>query len=291
MAPTFASFALPVLFTVLAWWGSTALIFYLDNLPRHTFRWSMLGATVIAAVSLHGLLISSAQPTVGGAYLAFTCAVLAWGWLQMSFYMGFITGPRIARCAEGCAGWRHFGHAIVVGLYHELASIALAAAVLALTWNAPNHVGTWTFMILWWMHLSAKLNVFLGVSNLNAEFLPAHLDFIRPFLTQKPMNLLFPLSVSASTVIAVFLVQGLVAAATDPFRLASLGFLVTILTLAILEHWFLVLPLPAARSWNALWRWTLSARERRLARTQGWQPAVPCEANASHLHTTNWRGK
>lgn len=291
VAPSFTDYALPALFTVLAWWGSTALLFYLNNLPRASFRWSMLGATVIASVSLHGLAISSTQPTVTGAYLAFTCAVLAWGWLQMSFYMGFITGPRTARCAPGCAGWRHFGHAIVSGLYHELASVALAAAVIALTWNGPNQIGTWTFMILWGMHISAKLNVFLGISNLNAEFLPAHMDFIRPFLTQKPMNLLFPLSISASTAIAVLLVRRLISVASDPFQLAGFGFLATILVLAILEHWFLVLPLPAARSWNALWRWTLSARDKRLASLSGWHGVVPCQTAASHLPTTHWRGK
>ena len=291
VAPSFTDFALPAVFTVLAWWGSTALLFYLNNLPRASFRWSMLGATIIAAVSLHGLAISSAQSTVMGAYLAFTCAVLAWGWLQMSFYMGFITGPRTAMCDPGCTGWRHFGHAIMVGLYHELASLALAAAVVALTWNEPNQIGTWTFMILWGMHISAKLNVFLGVSNLNAEFLPAHLDFIRPFLTQKPMNLLFPLSISTSTLMAVLLVQRLIAVATEPFQLAGHTFLATILLLAILEHWFLVLPLPAARSWNALWRWTLSARDKRLASLSGWHGVVPCQTTSPHVPTTHWRGK
>jgi putative photosynthetic complex assembly protein 2 len=287
----FSQYALPALFTVVAWWGSTALIFYLDNLPRRTFRWSMLGATIIAALSVYGLVISSAQPTVTGAYLAFICAVASWGWLQMTFYMGFITGPRTARCGEDCAGLRHFGHAIMIGLYHELATIALTAAIVALTWNAPNQVGTWTFMILWAMHLSAKLNVFLGVSNLNAEFLPAHLDFIRPFLTQKPMNLLFPLSVSISTVVMVLVARQALADDSSPLQVASFTFLATMLVLAILEHWFLVLPLPAARSWNNLWRWTLRARDKRLARPNGWQSAVPCQASASHIHTTSWRGK
>ena len=292
MAFPFIQFVLPMLFTVFAWWGSTALIFYLDNLPRHTFRWSMLGATIVTAVALHGLAVSSAQPTVTGAYVAFTCAVLAWGWLQMSFYMGFITGPRMTRCVEGCAGWRHFGHAIMVGLYHEMASIALAAAVVALTWRAPNHVGTWTFMILWSMHISAKLNVFLGVSNLNAEFLPPHLDFIRPFLTQKPMNLLFPLSVGGATVILVLLVQHLLAAAADPFQLAGFSFFTTILALAILEHWFLVLPLPAAQTWNSLWRWTLGARDKCLVwPPRRWTAVVPCRAHLPNLQTTNWREK
>jgi putative photosynthetic complex assembly protein 2 len=163
---------------------------------------------------------------------------------------------------------------------------------VALTWNAPNQVGTWTFMILFGMHISAKLNVFLGVSNLNAEFLPAHLDFIRPFLTQKPMNLLFPLSVTIPTVVTVLVAQQALADDASPLQVAGFTFLATMLVLAILEHWFLVLPLPAAHSWNNLWRWTLSARDKRLARPPaGWQAAVPCQASASHIQTTTWRGK
>ena len=63
-------------------------------------------------------------------------------------------------------------------------------------------------MILWWMHQSAKLNVFLGVRNLNEEFLPEHLAFLKGFLNKKPMNLLFPFSVTISTVIAVLVQRG-----------------------------------------------------------------------------------
>jgi putative photosynthetic complex assembly protein 2 len=285
-------YVLPALFAVGAWWGSTALLFFLNNLPRHSFRWSMLGATILAALSLHGLAATSGQATAAGAYLAFTAALLAWGWLQMSFYMGFITGPRLAPCHDGCKGWRHFGHAIVAGLYHELATLALAAAVVALTWHAPNRVGLWTFVLLWVMHLSAKLNVFLGVSNLNAEFLPPHMDFIRPFMKQKAMNPLFPLSISASTVIAVLLVQQVAAAGTDRMRVAGGVLVATLLVLAILEHWFLVLPLPAARSWNALWRWTLKGRDRRLSLPKiGWPTRDSWQAGMDGLSTPSGRRK
>ena len=62
-------------------------------------------------------------------------------------------------------------------LYHELAIIGSAIAIVALTWHQPNQIGMWTFMVLWWMHQSAKLNVFFGVRNLNEEFLPEHLTF------------------------------------------------------------------------------------------------------------------
>ena len=40
-------------------------------------------------------------------------------------------------------------------------------------------------MVLWWMHQSAKLNVFFGVRNLNEEFLPEHLEFLKSFLHQE----------------------------------------------------------------------------------------------------------
>jgi Protein of unknown function (DUF3623) len=117
-------------------------------------------------------------------------------------------------------------------------------------------VGTWTFMILWWMHQSATLNVFLGVRNLNEEFLPEHLHFLKSFLTKKPMNLLFPVSVTVSTIIAVTLVEKAVAPGAGAFRAVGFTLLATMMTLAVLEHWFLVLPLPAA----ALWRWGLASR-------------------------------
>ncbi|MBE7212080.1 MAG: DUF3623 family protein [Gluconacetobacter diazotrophicus] len=250
-------YVLPALFALFVWWFSTGVIMFLDGLPRRTFRWSMLGATALLGVSFWGLHASSADLTVRGAYLAFTWGLLAWGWQEISFYMGYVTGPRTEPCPENCRGWRHFGHAIQTSLWHELAIIAAGLACVALTWHAPNQVGTWTFMVLWWMHQSAKLNVFLGVRNLNEEFLPEHLQFLRSFLTKKPMNLLFPVSVTVSTVIAVHLVQMAVAAAT-PFAAAGFTFLATMMVLAILEHWLLMLPLPAA----ALWGWSLRSRGR-----------------------------
>ncbi len=245
----------PVLFALFVWWFSTGIIMFLDGLPRRTFKWSMIGATVLLATSFWGLHASSTDLSVRGAYIAFTCGLLAWGWQEISFYMGYVTGPRKDPCPEGCSGWRHFGHAIQTSLWHELAIIAAGIAVVLLTRHGQNQVGTWTFMVLWWMHQSAKLNVFLGVRNLNEEFLPEHLQFLRSFLRKKPMNLLFPVSVTVSTVIAAHLVS-LAIHSTDPFSRAGYDFLSAMMVLAILEHWLLVLPLPAA----SLWGWSLRSR-------------------------------
>lgn len=254
-----SEYALPVLFALFVWWFSTGAVIYLDGLPRRTFRWSLLGATALLALALYGLAVSSADATATGAYVAFVSGLMIWGWHEMSFLMGFVTGPRQEPCKEGCGGWRHVGHAIQTILYHELAILVTAVAIVALTWGGANQVGTWTFMILWIMRLSAKLNVFLGVPNLAEEFLPEHLHYLKSFFTRRPMNLLFPVSITLSTIGVLLLVQAAAAADAGPFAATGFTLLATLLALAILEHWFLVLPLPDA----ALWRWALEARERR----------------------------
>ena len=244
-------YLLPIAYTLFVWWFSTGVIIYLDSLPRRTYRWTMLGTTVVLAVALYGLAVSSGDTTVAGAYHGFTCGLLIWGWLEVSFLLGFVTGVRNAPCPPGCTGWRRFGLAIQAVLHHELAIIAGAVVVVDLTWGGANQVGTWTFMVLWGMRCSAKLNLFLGAPNLNAQFLPQHLRFLESYLLKKPMNLLFPLSISVSSVVTVILVQRAIAA--DAAAATGLTFLAALMSLAILEHWFLVLPLPDA----ALWKWAL----------------------------------
>ena len=240
----------PALFALGIWWLSTVVIIYLDGLKPWTFKYSMIGATVVFALSLVGLKITSHDPSVSGAYLAFTYGLLAWGWQEMSFYMGFVTGTRKQPCPEDCKGFKHFGHAVQTSLYHELAIIVAAVAVVWLTLGGENQIGMWTFMVLWWMHQSAKLNVFFGVRNLNEEFLPEHLEFLKGFLNKKSMNLLFPFSVTISTVITALLVVEAMADTATPFERAGYTFLGVLMALAILEHWMLVLPMPTAALWS-----------------------------------------
>ena len=251
-----ADYGLPVLYALFLWWFSTGLILYLDGLPARTYRWSMLGATALLGAALFGLARSGADASVGGAYVAFTCGLVIWGWHEISFLMGYVTGPRRTPCPKDCRGWRHFVHATQTILYHELAIAATAVALVALTWDEENQVGTRTFVILWGMRLSAKLNVFLGVPNLSEEFLPEQLHYLKSYLKKKPMNLLFPVSVTVSTVVAALLVRSALAADASAFEVAGFVFLAALLALAILEHWFLVLPLPDA----ALWSWALRSR-------------------------------
>ena len=182
LRPIMSLYALPVLFTLFVWWFSTGVILFLDGLPQAHVPLEHARRDDPARLGPLRIVSHAADTSVSGAYAAFACGVLVWGWQEMSFLMGFVTGPRRTPCPSGCGGWPHFGHAIETVLYHELALIASATAVIAVTWGGPNQVGTWTFLVLWAMRQSAKLNVFLGVRNLSEEFLPGSLALPRKLL-------------------------------------------------------------------------------------------------------------
>ena len=251
------SAALPVLFAIFVWWFSTGLVMLLDGLPRTTFRWSHLLASLLALGALVGLVHTAPQTTPAGAFCAFTCALLVWGWHELSFLTGWVTGPRQVAATPGVRGWPRFVQAVQAILWHELAILASGCLILALTWEAPNRVGMATFAVLWVMRISAKLNVFLGVRNLSTELLPPHLAYLGSYFRRRAMNLLLPVSISAATAVAVSLV--LDALASPPGSADAVGGLLvaTLLVLAIVEHWLLVLPLQA----TALWRWALRNHE------------------------------
>ena len=212
------AYGLAVIFALLVWWFSTGAVLYVVGLPRRTFSWSMIAASLVLVFAIVGLVATSGDVTVAGAYCAFTCGLLVWAWHEMSFLTGFVTGPRTDPCPPGATGWRRFAYAAQTLLYHELAILVTAAVVVALTWGAPNQIGVWTFLVLWAMRLSAKLNVFLGVPNLTEEFLPENLAFLKSYFAKRPMNLLFPVSVTLSTLATAVLVQAAFSTDASGFR-------------------------------------------------------------------------
>jgi putative photosynthetic complex assembly protein 2 len=243
-------YGLPFVFTVLVWWASTGAILYLDGLPRSTFPWTMTAMSIVASLAVWGLWYSSGQTTVAGAYCGFTCAILIWAWQEVAFLLGYVTGPRRGPCPEGASGWRRARYAFEAVSHHEIALVILAVAVVSATWDRPNATGLWTYLVLWTMRQSAKLNVFLGVRNLNADFLPPHLKYLQTYFVRAPMNALLPVSVAAATIVAIPLWQAAFAPGASAFTVASTTLVASLLTLAILEHALLVLPLPAERLWS-----------------------------------------
>lgn len=245
-----SAYAPPMIATLLLWWASTGLILYLNGLPRRTFPWSLAGATAGLLLAFWGVYVTRGETSGASAYCAFFCGLTIWGWQIVTYYMGFITGPNHAPCPPALRGWPRFVAALRTSLYHELAIVICAFGLVALTWDQPNQIGLSTFLILWWAHTSAKLNLFFGAPNLSAELLPADLRYLATYMRRRPMNLFFPVSVTASTVAAAWSAQRAFAAAT-PFWLVGDTVLATLVAIAVAEHWFLVAPLQV----NALWSW------------------------------------
>jgi putative photosynthetic complex assembly protein 2 len=138
-------------------------------------------------------------------------------------------------------------------LWHEIAIIAVGLAVVAVTWGQPNQVGTQTFLVLWVMRTSAKLNLFLGVRNLSEEFLPPHLAYLQSFFRRRAMNALLPFSVFGASAVLIWMVTGAAVPATPAAAVVGTALVATMLAMAIVEHLLLVLPFPS----TALWRWAL----------------------------------
>lgn len=251
--------ALAAAFVLATWWASTGVVLRAVWRGRSTHRASVGMASVVAALSIAGLVWSSSRETPTAAYAGFASAIGIWAWHELTFLLGWVTGPRKLPCPPEARGARRFVLATATLLHHELALAGTAIAVTALTWRAPNQVGTSTFLVLWVMRLSAKLNVFLGVQSLTEEFVPAHLRYLLSYFRRARLNPLMPVSLAAGALVTFRLAREAVAADASSFVFVARTLVATILALAVVEHLFLAIPLKEA----LLWRWALGAKEAR----------------------------
>lgn len=280
-----SSYLLAVSVALVGWWLSTGVILYLNLLPRRSHPWSVLGFAALALGSLALLPEIAQTQTTAAAILGFAVALAVWGALEISYLMGFLTGSNSQPCPERVTGWRRFRLAVATSIHHEIAVIACGIAILVLSWGAPNQVAAGTFLTLWLMRWSAKLNLYLGVSNFNEHWLPERNRYLVSYMRTRAMNWLFPFSVGAATTIATVLALAAAGADSAVERLA-LSLVCTLLVLAILEHWFLVLPVRD----SALWQWAISAAAGVRARAgqratrhdpTACEPALPSAAAAT----------
>ena len=255
------SYAAAMLVALGLWWASTGVILYLNGLPSRTFRISLAVASVLSAVALWGAWAVRDEVSATGAYIGFICGLTLWGWQTMTFYMGYITGPRTGPCPPGLGAWQRFIVATETTITHELVIVIGAVVLFAMLQGSANQVALSTYLVLWWMHLSGKLNVHFGVPNLSEEFLPDRMRYLETYMRRAPMNLLFPVSVTLSTLITAHYAVSAADAPAGSFAAVADTLLASLMALAILEHWLLVLPLPAM----ALWQWSLSSRNAHAA--------------------------
>ena len=190
------STALAAVYALFIWWFSTGLILYLDKQPRRRHALYMALATLVSIGAVYALWVTKDRDTVAAMVCAFTAGLTLWGWNEMAFLMGYITGPRKTPCPPRAGGFLRFGYALETILHHELALLATATGLAILLHDATNQFALWTFLVLFGARLSAKLNIFLGVRNLAEEFLPDHLTYLASYFRRSAGNPLFPVTVT-----------------------------------------------------------------------------------------------
>jgi putative photosynthetic complex assembly protein 2 len=244
-----------ILFAVFLWWASTGAILFLDGLPRRTYVASMAAMSLVAVLSLAALWFTRGVVTSGAVIIAFTAALALWAWNEMAFLMGFITGPRKRAATPGVRGLARFRESAATLISHELAILATALLIWITTRDGQNLFGLWTFIILWVMRLSTKINIFLGAPNITEEFLPPHLAYLSSYFRKRPMNGFFPISVTGATLAAAWLAHLAFMPGRGAGEVLGYSLIAALTALAALEHWLLFVPLPAQR----LWAWSLKS--------------------------------
>lgn len=246
------------LIALFVWWFSTGTILmavkYADRAgPRARVK-TTIAALPLVALGAYGAWWSMTQTDVFGIYVAFLSALALWGWIETAFLTGVITGPNTNPLPPNTPEWERFIRAWGTVAYHEMLLTATLIALGLVLWHAPNPFAFYTFAVLFFARISAKLNLFFGVPHINVDFLPEALAHLASHFRIRGMNWMFPISVSALTFAAGCWIERLYSA-DSAGHVTGFALLTALTVLAAIEHWVMVLPIPDER----LWRWMLPA--------------------------------
>jgi putative photosynthetic complex assembly protein 2 len=235
------------------WWLVTGVIVALQR-----NEWTKLAAwTISTGVAIYAVYVIHAQRmerTPASARRTFLATTAIWMWINVGLYGGWIVGPGHPASVAGEASIIRATEAIVSLLYHEL----LCVLILAVTWlhvrRSPNRLAFAALATYWAVLQVAKLNIFFGVANPGARFLPPHLQFLLSYYGP-PVNTDFlPFSFFAAVGVAlVFWWNGW--QAKDAFLRQSRALLAMLIALAAVEYLLL-----AVHSDAPLWEVFLKAR-------------------------------
>ncbi|MBI1170413.1 DUF3623 family protein [bacterium] len=252
-SPWFAAFA-----TLFLWWFSTGIILWrvrvADNGTRQDHVNSVVIGLPLLAVGIAAARASLGDLSANGIYLAFLAALALWGWIELAFLSGVITGPNLQPCPPFASQKDRFWRAVGTVAWHEAVLVSTVIGLGLATWHAANPFAFGTFALLFVARISAKLNLFLGVPRINTQFLPRPLGHLASHFRMGRITAFFPISVSALTVFSALLMERAINV-EHPGMSVGYSLLTCLCLLALLEHWFMVLPLPDEK----LWRWMMPA--------------------------------
>ncbi len=235
------------------WWLVTGVIVALQR-----NEWTKLAAWVVstgvaiwAAYELHA---QRSLRTASSARRTFLATTAIWMWINVGLYGGWIVGPGGEASVAGEPTLIRAAEAIVSLLWHEL----LCVLLLFVSWmhvrRSPNRLGFVALATYWAVLQVAKLNIFFGVANPGARFLPPHLQFLLSYYGPPENTGWLPVSFFTALGIALlFWWHGW--QAKDSFLRQSRALLAMLIALAALEYLLL-----GVRSDAPLWEVFLKAR-------------------------------
>jgi len=243
------------------WWFATGILLWrvhaADRGGPDQHVWSVVLSLPLFAAGALGVSATLADSSPQGVWFAFLSAMALWGWIELAFLSGVITGPNTKPCPTGLDPAERFWSAFRTVAWHEFVLAAVVVVLILSSLGAANAFALWTFLVLFAARISAKLNLFLGVPRINTDFLPKPLAHLSSYFRQGPVSGFFPLSVTLLALAVGCFLERLWRAHQAADQGAIIGFtLLSMLTaLALLEHWFMV--------WRVrddkLWRWMIPA--------------------------------
>jgi putative photosynthetic complex assembly protein 2 len=237
-------------YALVLWWAGTVAILLLVRFPRRTDR--LLRGFSVAGYfgGLGTLALLQQSSTLISVYASFTTALIIWGAVELAYFKGWLTGPSNAPCPARAGHWQRFKAGVQTSLHHELIVIGTAAVLGIVALWSEQTIGTLTFIALWLMRWSAKLNLFFGVRNFNCEMLPEAMHYLQTYVRRAPMNAFFPASIIIAGAVLLQLIWNASLPGVAPAAQAGGAMLATLLLLGIIEHLLLVLPISDRPIWR-----------------------------------------
>jgi putative photosynthetic complex assembly protein 2 len=224
-----------VTFVVLYWWLATGAIFALE---RST---ATRGAGLVLALALGALgvlLVVRARDDASplGARRSFLGGAFLWSLVQVSFYGGWLVGPKglavHVPVQEPSLGFAT--QAVISMLWYQLAMLFALWLTFTLTWDRVNRTGWWGLLVFYTTHQLACVSIFLGVENPGRGFFPTDLVFLESYFGPARNSLFLIFSLAALLVLTLtFTIKAL--RATMPMRRQAMTLLTVLGALGVVE--------------------------------------------------------
>jgi putative photosynthetic complex assembly protein 2 len=235
------------------WWLVTGVIVALQrNEWTKLIAWAV--STALAMYAVQVIHVQRDMRTASSARRTFLAVTAIWMWINVALYGGWIVGPSQPATGLHTTALGQALEAVRSLLWHEL----LCVLILVVSWmhvrRSPNKFAVVSLATYWAVLQVAKLNIFFGVANPGARFLPPHLQFLLTFYGPAENSGWLPVSFFAALGAAMWLWwSGW--QARDGFAKQSRTLLAMLIALAAVEYLLL-----GVRSDAPLWEVFLKAR-------------------------------